>query len=118
MRCRCLTLALDDTVDLTGAASGDMQIFGFVLRVGVGVGEEEEEEEGEGERKGGRHKNDDDIDSVEYSKILGAVPVDNQIIELTGYRPRLFLLLSLEDRLLQPQETKLLLCLVRYKQLQ
>lgn len=114
MRCRCLTLALDDTVDLTGAASGDMQIFGFVLRVGV----EEEEEEGEGERKGGRRKNDDDIDSVEYSKILGAVPVDNQIIELTGYRPRLFLLLSLEDRLLQPQETKLLLCLVRYKQLQ
>ena len=74
MRCRCLTLALDDTVDLTGAASGDMQIFGFVLRVGV----EEEEEEGEGERKGGRRKNDDDIDSVEYSKILGAVPVDNQ----------------------------------------
>ena len=114
MRCRCLTLALDDTVDLTGAASGDMQIFGFVLRVGV----EEEEEEGEGERKGGRRKNDDDIDSVEYSKILGAVPVDNQIIELTGYRPRLFLLLSLENRLLQPQETKLLLCLVRYKQLQ
>ena len=70
MRCRCLTLALDDTVDLTGAASGDMQIFGFVLRV--------EEGEGEGERKGGRHKNDDDIDSVEYSKILGAVPVDIQ----------------------------------------
>ena len=63
MRCRCLTLALYDTVDLTGAASGDMQIFGSVVR----------EEEGEG--KGGRRKNDDDVESVEYSKILGAVPV-------------------------------------------
>lgn len=30
MRCRCLTLVLDDTVDLTGAASGDMQIFGLL----------------------------------------------------------------------------------------
>ena len=42
-------------------------------------------------------RNDDDIDSVEYSKILGAVPVDNQsIIEFTGYRPRLlFFFLSL-----------------------
>ena len=63
MRCRCLTLVLDDAVDLTGAASGDMQIFGFALR--------------EGEEKGGRCQNHDDINSVEYSKILGPVPVDN-----------------------------------------